>query len=79
MITILIYIIFARVVLSFFGPKLLPENNKIVSVIHDITDPILKPFRRFQLGGSAMAIDFSPILAIFALNIVQFLIVKIFS
>lgn len=78
MITILIYAIFVRIILSFLGPKFLPTNNKLVGVIYDITDPLLKPFRRFQFGNAAMAVDFSPIFAIFALNIVQWLLGRIF-
>ncbi|MCB8814050.1 YggT family protein [Desulfosporosinus shakirovi] len=78
MITILIYAIFVRVILSWFGPKLSPTSNKLVSALYDVTDPILKPFRRFQFGNSALPVDFSPIFAIFALNIVQWLVWKIF-
>ncbi|WP_242860141.1 YggT family protein [Desulfosporosinus sp. I2] len=78
MISILIYAIFVRAVLSFFGPKFSPSNNKLVSVIYDVTDPILKPFQRFQFSGTASAIDFSPLFAIFALNIIQWLLAQIF-
>ncbi|HBV85925.1 MAG TPA: YggT family protein [Desulfosporosinus sp.] len=77
-ITILIYAIFIRVILSWFGPKLSPHNNKLVSVLYDVTDPIIKPFQRFQFGNAGMTVDFSPIFAIFALNIAQWLIGQIF-
>ncbi|WP_242833504.1 YggT family protein [Desulfosporosinus youngiae] len=78
MITILIYAIFIRVILSWFGPKLSPHNNKLVSVIYDITDPLIKPFQRFQIGNASMGLDFSPIFAILALNIIQWLLSQIF-
>lgn len=68
-INILIYAIVIRALLSFV-PQLKP-SNKFVSILFDITDPLLKPFQRFQIGGSSMGIDFSPIIAIFALSLIQ--------
>lgn len=64
--------------MSFFGPKFHPANNKLVEVIYDITDPLLKPFQRFQISSGAMGLDFSPLLAIVALNILNWLLVRIF-
>ncbi|WP_143015488.1 MULTISPECIES: YggT family protein [Desulfosporosinus] len=78
MISILIYAIFVRVILSWFGPKFYPSNNKLVAVLYDVTDPILKPFQRFQFGNAAMRMDFSPIFAILALNVAQWLLWQIF-
>ncbi|KJS50869.1 MAG: hypothetical protein VR66_00480 [Peptococcaceae bacterium BRH_c23] len=77
-ISILIYAIFARVISSYLGPKWSPANNKFVGIIYDITDPIIKPFQRFQIGNASMAIDLSPIFAIVALNVIQWLLYKIF-
>ncbi|WP_282434388.1 YggT family protein [Desulfosporosinus orientis] len=74
----MIYAIFVRVILTFFGPKFHPANNKFVAVIYDITDPLLKPFQRFQISNAAMGVDFSPLFAIFALNILQWLLGRIF-
>lgn len=68
-ITILIYAIVIRAILSFV-PQLTSSNNKLVSLLYDVTDPILKPFQRFQIGGAAMAIDLSPIIAIIALKLI---------
>jgi YggT family protein len=68
-ITILIYAIVIRAVLSFL-PQLTSSNNKLVSLLYDVTDPIIKPFQRFQIGGAAMPFDFSPIIAIFALKLI---------
>jgi len=42
-------------------------------LLYDVTDPLLKPFQRFQIGGSAMGVDFSPIAAIIALNVIGWL------
>lgn len=72
-INILIYAIVARALLSFV-PQLKP-SNKLVSILFDITDPLLKPFQRFQIGVASMGIDFSPVIAIFALSLIQRVII----
>lgn len=74
-ITILIFAIVIRSFLSF-----LPQfrSNKISMILYDVTEPLLKPFQRFQMGGAAGAIDFSPLIAIIVLNFIQALIVQPF-
>jgi YggT family protein len=42
-------------------------------LLNDVTDPLLKPFQRFQIGGTAMVVDFSPIIAIIALYLIGWL------
>lgn len=74
-ITILIFAIIIRAFLSFL-PQF--KSSKLSMLLYDVTDPLLKPFQRFQLGGAAMAIDFSPIIAIVVLNLIQSLIVRQF-
>lgn len=74
-ITILIFAIVIRTFLSFV-PQL--KSNQWVSLLYDVTDPLLKPFQRFQIGGAAMAVDFSPIIAIIALSLIQSWIVRPF-
>lgn len=69
-ITILIYAIVIRAVLSYF-PKM--RSNKLSLLLDDVTEPILKPFQRFSAG----AIDFSPLIAIIALNLIRALIVRL--
>ena len=68
-IMILIYAIVIRAILSFV-PQLTSSNNKLVSLLYDVTDPILKPFQRFQFGGATMAIDLSPIIAVIVLQLI---------
>ncbi|HWQ43871.1 MAG TPA: YggT family protein [Desulfosporosinus sp.] len=68
-IAILIFAIVIRAILSFV-PQLRSSNNKALSLLYDVTDPILKPFQRFQIGGAAMAIDLSPIIAIIVLKLI---------
>lgn len=74
-ITILIFAIVIRAFLSFI-PQL--KTNKLTMILYEVTDPLLKPFRRFQIGGAAGAIDFSPIIAIIVLSLIQALIVRSF-
>lgn len=69
-ITILIVAIVIRSLLSFL-PQFKP--NKLSMILYDVTDPLLKPFQRFQIGGAAMAVDFSPIFAIIALQLIGWL------
>lgn len=68
-ILILSIAIIIRAFLSF-----LPHiNNKFTMLVYEVTEPLLKPFRRFQIGGPSMPLDFSPIFAIIALNFLGWL------
>ena len=61
---LLTFAIIARALLSWFSPG---YNNPIVRILDEITDPILSPLRKIipAFGG----IDFTPIIAIFLLQI----------
>jgi len=73
---LLIYIIFARIIMSWFVRN--PYANKISVVLIQLTEPILAPFRRLMgKFGANYGIDFSPILALIALQIINQLIVSI--
>jgi len=56
------FAIIIRVVLSWISPG---NYNPAVAIIHALTEPVLRPFRRWvpSLGG----IDISPIIAIILL------------
>lgn len=73
-----IILIFIRVLLSWI-PRMPynPALRAVVDFIHQVTDPYLNLFRRFlpPLGGGRMAIDISPIIAIFVLLVAQGLVV----
>lgn len=51
----------------------------ILNVIHTLTDPILEPIRRLLSKSSFgnMPIDFSPVIAILALDVIQRVILTI--
>ncbi|MBM3667010.1 MAG: YggT family protein [Actinobacteria bacterium] len=77
-----IILIFIRVLLSWI-PRM-PYNpvlRAVVDFVHQVTDPYLNLFRRFlpPLGGGGMAIDISPIIAIFVLLIAQRIVVGLIA
>jgi len=67
---LLIVLLFVRVLLSWFR---ISENNVFIHILASITDPILLPFQKIipPAGG----IDFSPIVAFIALEIIRELLV----
>lgn len=60
------FMIVVRVFLSWIRYS---ENNKIVSLVFQLTDPILEPFRRlsYKLGLNTGMIDFTPMIALLVL------------
>ena len=68
---ILTYIIFIRVILSWF-----PHNpyQPLIKLIYQISNPILNPIRNFvsPIGG----IDISPIIAIFMIQFIKNIILQ---
>lgn len=74
---ILIYLIIAEAVMSWFvrpGDRVYP----FFLSIRRLTDPLLRPFRtlmgRFSMN---MGIDFSPVLAIIAISMIQGILIKL--
>lgn len=70
----MIWAIVIRALLSFIPHS---PHHKAIRLLYDVTDPILKPFQRFQIGGAGFAVDFSPVLAIIALNIVRSVLMRL--
>lgn len=70
--TVLVWLIIGRCILSFVSHN---PYQPIIKFIYDITEPIMSPFRR--LLPSTGAIDFSPIIAILAVTLVQHLVIRI--
>jgi YggT family protein len=72
---ILKYAILVRILMSWFrqgGPP-----GRFSQILHEVTEPILKIFRNL-LPRTGM-IDFSPIIAFFALDFAQIGIISLFS
>ncbi|XWX04631.1 YggT family protein [Aggregatilineales bacterium SYSU G02658] len=69
-----ILILFARSILSFF-----PNVNRrqpIVKLIHDVTEPVLKPIR--ERVGVQNGIDFSPIIVFIGLYVLMMIVQRVF-
>ena len=73
--TFLYIVILARVILTWF-PQV-RRDNPLVQIIYAVSEPILAPIRRF-IPRSAM-IDFSPMIAIFLIIIIQRILVAAFG
>jgi len=67
---VLFYLIIARCLLSFISHN---PYHPFIRFIYDVTEPVLSPFRKLIpiVGG----IDFSPVIAILAVEFVRSLIV----
>ena len=75
LVTVYIYIIVARAIISWVNPD---PYNPIVRFLHNATDPLLYRIRRFlplQLGG----FDFSPIVLLFGLYLLQRIIIVLLT
>jgi YggT family protein len=68
--------ILIRVLLSWLpmaGVRIDPYNP-VIRVLYSLTDPILEPIRRFTTVGM---IDLSPIVALFALDIIRRVLISL--
>lgn len=76
----LYFMVLVRVFMSFI-PNIF--NYKIAKFIYQVTDPLLEPFRamleRFMPRGPGFNIDFSPIIALFVLNIFRGVIIRMLA
>jgi YggT family protein len=69
---VMTWLIIGRVLLSWFRHN---PHNPLIKFVYEITEPVLAPFRRIiPMVG---AIDFSPIVAIIALRLLETLILGI--
>jgi YggT family protein len=70
LLSIFSWVIIANALLSWF----LPPDNIFRQFLSFVTEPVVGPFRRLTqrfIRSSAIPIDISPVLAIFAIMIVQ--------
>lgn len=66
---VLIWLVVIRVLLSWVKHD---PSQSLFKFIYDVTDPVMKPFRK--IVPAAGGIDFSPIIIIFVLTMVQRLV-----
>lgn len=69
---VLVWLIIIRCVLSF-----VPHNptQPVLRFIYDVTDPVMRPFSR--IIPPAAGIDFSPIIAVLAIELVRKLVIQL--
>jgi YggT family protein len=69
---ILSWLIVARVILSWVRHD---PGNPIIRFVYEVTEPVLRPFRRLMPGRSP--VDFSPILAFLAIYLIRQVVIYI--
>ncbi|NLW08073.1 MAG: YggT family protein [Clostridia bacterium] len=65
------WIIIARILMSWVPHN---PNHPVMRFIYEVTEPLLAPIRNL-MPRTSMPIDFSPIIAVLLLNLVQRLII----
>ncbi len=65
------FFLMANIILSWVP---LNRGNAITTFIYEMTEPYLRIFRRFLPPSPGLPVDFSPILAIFSLYILENLV-----
>jgi YggT family protein len=58
---------------SWFRPN---WDNPIFAFLYDITEPVLGFFRKLIPIGSGVGLDFSPMIAIIVLQIIESILIK---
>lgn len=76
-VNLLAWLIVIRALLSWF---IKDPRNPIVIVIHGLTEPLLGPVRKllFKLNLGGNTLDFSPLLVILILQILNNVIIRVF-
>ena len=69
------YAVFARVILSWISMGRPGNPGRITQFINDVTDPFLNAVRR--LPHKIGMIDLSPLIVLFGINIITYLLVKL--
>jgi YggT family protein len=72
---VLNWLIIARVLLSWIRHD---PYHPVIRFIYEITEPVLKPFRRLIPPMPGMPIDWSPIIAIFVLQFIERAVLRLF-
>ena len=66
-------ILLIRVLSSWFRPPMSGPLRTLLSIVYDLTEPVLKPFRNLipPMRMGAMAMDLSPILLFVVIGVLQ--------
>lgn len=68
------WLVIARALVSWFSNDL---GNPVVRLLHQTTEPLLRPLRQLLSPGGIGGIDISPILAIVLIQIVKYLLITL--
>lgn len=68
------FMLLANIILSWFPMR---RGNVIIDFIYEMTGPFLRIFRRILPPSPRFPLDFSPVLAIFALYIMEVLVFRL--
>ena len=71
--TVLSWLLVLRIVLSWFGVNPSTTYHELLGALYQVTDILLRPFRKLPLRIGLL--DFSPIVAFLALQLINRLIV----
>ena len=72
LVEIYLFVIFGRIILSWFPLQPGSAMASIYSFMYRITEPVLAPIRRVMptIGVGGMGLDLSPIIVIFAIQLI---------
>ncbi|KUO52466.1 MAG: hypothetical protein APF76_05380 [Desulfitibacter sp. BRH_c19] len=71
---VLYFLVIARVILSWI--PIGNPNNTLMNFIYEITEPVLAPIRRLIPRGS-LPIDFSPIIALLLIRMIEGFVIQL--
>ena len=66
-------VLFARIISSWFPAPMSGPFRQVWELLHDITEPVLAPFRRMlpPVRAGGLGFDFSPIVVFVILGVLQ--------
>lgn len=67
------FLLLIRVMLSWFP---IDPYNSVVQFLYNITEPVLRPLRTVVSFGG-MGIDFSPVIAVFIIQIIKKILISL--
>jgi YggT family protein len=73
LLTVYWFILFARIIASWIRPPMEGPLRTVWTVLYDLTDPVLRPFRNLipPIRMGVMALDLSPILVFVIIGVLQ--------
>ncbi|HUG88273.1 MAG TPA: YggT family protein [Actinomycetota bacterium] len=73
LLTIYWFVLFARIISTFFPPPRSPVGRTIVEILYDLTEPVLRPLRNLMppLRVGMVGLDLSPIIVFIALGVLR--------